>query len=48
LSEFRIYIRVAAELNCHPHLKFGRFGDGRRSAATNRFVLSQCFDCSNI
>jgi hypothetical protein len=30
MIESRIYIRAAAELNCHPHLMFGRFGDVRR------------------
>jgi hypothetical protein len=30
MIESRIYIRAAAELNCHSHLMFGRFGDGRR------------------
>jgi hypothetical protein len=30
MIESRIYIRAADELNCHPKLMFGRFGDGRR------------------
>jgi len=39
MIETRIFIREAAERNCHPTIMFGRFGDGKNFPPPRRAGL---------
>ena len=40
MIETRIFIREAAERNCHPTIMFGRFGDGKNFPPPDELVYA--------